>query len=231
MVRKLVVANGSWLDRRWNDRWLEPDLNSGGSIPTEIRYFTKHKGNLINVITAEDVLDVIALSDVIKEGKTRNQNLESSQLFSVAVKLLQERQSEELQFTFLIQCKPQGNAPGKEYLFKASSEEDMRSWVGLFLAMKSSIKPKDSNILEEFLHTLRVAHRSQRYQALMALIIYLNFIVCVVGAQLNPDPNSNANTVLNRFDVALTWAFTADLVINLATSDFFSEFCPNSWSW
>ena len=231
VVRKLVVANGSWRDRKWNERWLEPDLQAGSLVPSEVKYFTKKQGNLINVITPEDILDVLAISDVIKEDISENESLKSSALFSMALKLLHDREREELQFTFLVQCKSQGAATGKEYLFKANSEVDMRSWVGLFRAMKSSIKPKGSNNLEKHLNTLRAAHRSNTYQGLMALIIYLNFVVCVVGAQLNPDPNSNANAVLNRFDVALTWAFTADLVINLATSDFFSEFCPNSWSW
>jgi hypothetical protein len=232
VVQKLVLANGSWKDRRWNERWLEANIDTGPNVvPTEVKYFTKQHGFLINVISAEDIHDVIAIIDELNQKASENDFPKSSPLLSLVMDKLPDDDRDELQFAFLIQCKPEGSAVGKEFLFKVNSEQELRSWVSLFLAMKSSVKPMEPSRLKPVLNALRTVHRSYYYQAAMALVIYLNFIVCVVGAQLNPIPGSSDDQMLERFDIALTWVFTADLLLNLATSSFFSEFCKSSWNW
>ena len=107
----------------------------------------------------------------------------------------------------------------------------MRSWIGMFLAMKGSVKPVKYSPIQKYLDTLGAAYKSTDYQAMMAIVIYVNFGVCVVAAQLNPLDGTSTANVIDMFNLVLTLIFTADLAINIVTTSSVSEFVANSWNW
>jgi hypothetical protein len=246
-VKKFVVLDGRWKDRRWNDRWLEADPTGATGdppIPTEICYYSEDRRKLINRIICRDITSIRAIGEEIEtQNSFKSETIIQSQVISGihdkqasqdsllwSVVLNNCENLEELQFSFLISTDPKGGNRGKEYLFKTNSADEMRAWVTLINRIMS-LNSMPTQRFSQIRQTLRRAYKSNPFQIGVALMIYINFATNIVAVQINPDPGEDSGQVLAVFDLVLSILFAVELGINICTSKFFSEFCTDYWNW
>ena len=223
-VKKFVVLDGRWKDRRMNDLWLEADpTGASGSdppIPIEMCYYSEDRRKLINRIICRDITSIRAIGEEIKihnsfKSETRVQSPVTSGIHSKhaspnsllwSVVLNNCDNLEELQFSFLITTDPKGGNRGKEYLFKTNSADEMRAWVTLINRIMS-LNFMPTQRFSQIRATVRRAYKSNTFQIGVALMIYINFATNIVAVQINPDPDDDAGQVLAVFDLVLSILF------------------------
>ena len=242
-VQKLVVADGCWKERRWNDRWLEAHSDSPTSdIPTEICYYTQDRSNLIHRILSQDILSIQEIEDAqLLETMDRSLSFKAAKFSAGEISppfnnlqptlrslVVNHREDfQEIQFSFLI--KP--NSHGDEYLFKTRSAEELRTWVDAIRKMIVASVPARSTPVSKFVAQARFLYQSKIFQVGVALMININFAVNIFETQSNPAAGSYEGQILVTFDLVLSILFAVELCINFVTTASLHEFLSDYWNW
>jgi hypothetical protein len=209
-VKKLVMLNHSWKDRRWNNRWLElHDCN-----PT-LRYYLEDGGKEpINTISAHQIFDIV---DVRYELRSRQDCLLTSTFPSILDVISND--SEDLEFSVLIVTRSEELDRGREYLFRMASAADLQLFVPALRGVVESLKASTEITSLIWRLRLRAFYEGTPFQLFVAVMIAANFGANIVQTQLNPQDGSQPATVLYAIDLTLTILFTVELMINFLSSD------------
>ncbi len=240
-VQRLVVSDGSWQDRRWNERWLAAEVGNNGSKPVsfqfmELCYYSEDNGQLIHRISSEEICTVKVINDqsqrqndlkAIDSFNVGDNQLADSKLWSIVLNHFDD--FDDLQYGFLIITRPRGNAKAKEYFFKARTAGECKTWVELITKMIDSNKIQ-THWFSKVRSSCRGFYHSTKFQIAAGLMIYVNFITNVIAAQANPEQDSDLGIVLSKFDLVLSVLFAAELALNIFVSRPY-EFCTDYWNW
>jgi hypothetical protein len=213
-VKKLVMLNQSWKDRRWNNRWLELH----GNCTLTLRYYLEDGGKEpINTISAHQIFDIV---DVRHELRSRQDCSSVSALPSILDIISND--SEDLDFSVLITTRSDGLDRGREYLFRMASAADLQSFVPALQGVVESFHRESTeltSLIWRLRSRLRTIYEGNIFQLFVAVMIFANFGSNVAQTQLNPQDGSPPASVLYAIDLTLTILFTAELIINFMSSD------------
>ena len=148
-----------------------------------------------------------------------------------------EEKTENWEKLHVIQIRtvPGGHNSGRDYFFRSETEE---TGLNLMSLIKSSnlkalevVKKRENDKLGQ----LRVLQKQlkARYdncwtERVTALIITMNFAVCIAQAQMNVADGSSEARFFDRCDIAFTSIFTFELLVNL-TANWLRPFFCNGW--
>jgi hypothetical protein len=240
-IQRLVVSDGGWKDRRWNDRWLAIEVGNSGSKQISFRfmelcYYSEDNGQLIHRIPPDEIYSVKIIRGQL-QGPNGQKSIESlnygytqiedSKLWSFIMTNCDD--FDDIQYGFLIITRPRGNVTAKEYFFRARTAQDSQSWVDFIAKMIDSNKIP-THWFPKFRSSCRCFYHSPRFQIAVGLMIYVNFITNVIAVQANPEQDSDLSNVLSTFDLILSVVFAAELALNIFVSRPY-EFCIDYWNW
>ena len=234
-VQRLVVSDGAWEDRRWNERWLATEVGTNGSKLgfrfMELCYYSEENGQLIHRISSDEICSVKVIKDRVQNDQNSDSfkiGCEDSKLWSIVLNHC-DNDTDDLQCGFLIITRPRGNGKAKEYFFKSKTAEERENWVDLISKMIDSNKIK-THWFSKFRSSCRGFYHSTRFQIAAGLMIYINFITNVIAVQANPEQDSDLGIVLTKFDLVLSVIFAVELAFNIFVSQPY-EFCIDYWNW
>mmetsp|Transcript_79515 Transcript_79515/g.213093 ORF Transcript_79515/g.213093 Transcript_79515/m.213093 type:complete len:286 (+) Transcript_79515:53-910(+) len=253
-VKKLVVIDGCWKERRWNDRWLKAHSEIEGSTrASEIWYCSDDSTKLIRRIPADEIRSIHPI-----EGPTnicRNENgtpngthtvshhaevsvadeppassRENSPLWGMIQSSLDD--IDDLRDCFLLRTVAKGSGREKEYLFKTKSPQELSTWVNVVTRMLADAEiKKHPRALTRIRSFLRSVYRSNPFQLSVAILIALNFAANIFETQTNPDQGSPNAIMLANFYLTLSILFAIELGFNFLVSESVKSFCKDPWNW
>ena len=151
--------------------------------------------------------------------------------------LRQDDAMDETEKLYIIQIRtvPGGHNSGRDYFFRTDAEQEGVNLISLvksstLKAMEAKTKRENDKIgkLRVLQQRLRGRYENPWTERVTALIIMLNFAVCIAQAQMNVQPDSPEAQFFDRCDVAFTAVFGFELAVNLA-SNWFRRFWSNGW--
>ena len=84
-------------------------------------------------------------------------------------------------------------------------------------------------VVEQWQENVSAFYESNPVQILVAVLIFANFIANAAQSELNPPDNTRGSDFFGALDVAFTYIFTVELVVNLLANWFWAFFL-NGWS-
>ena len=228
-IEKLLICEGLWEKRQWNDRWLKANVTDNPQNPAEIFYCSEGK-KLMNRIAHQDICKVGMLRDLIKiELPAADEILSPSTSPSLWELILKNRSKfQELEMCFYISTLPKGSRKGKEYLFKAKTAEDLKKWSEVVKSLCA--KGRGEGPLSKFRRKCRNVYKSRPFEIGVGLMICVNFGIIVLEKQTLPAPGSEMYSVIADFNFILSAIFAFELLLNIFVSKF-SDFCQDYWNW
>jgi hypothetical protein len=185
-VQKLVIKNGIWEDRKWNDRFLEirgsniqyffwQDEAIGKIIDNiEVLHITKLSAMSINISEAIDQLNSsisTAYAREVDPSKWQQITHNTEELYEV------------LQNCFLLRVES-GNRMVRDYIFRTNTLDEAKIWVETIRQMIAHFSPPPPNIISKTRIILRPILDSIAAQVLFGVIISLNFIAFMYETQV-----------------------------------------------
>ncbi len=213
-MKKLVLLNHSWKDRRWNNRWLE--LHDSSPIPTLRYYLEDGEKEPINTISADQISDIVDVRDALSSRL----DCSSASTFPSILDII-SNDSEDLDFCVLINTKSEGLDRGREYIFRMASAGDLQSLVPVLQRVVKSLKAssESTSLIWRLQSRLRTIYEGAIFQLFVAVMIFANFGANIAQTQLNPQDGSSSASVLYAIDMTLTILFTVELIINFISSN------------
>ena len=179
-VQKLVLKGG-WDNRKWNDRWIE--------ISDSEFFYCWKAGSVIDKVQADSIQCVKLLNqDETLDRRRSFQVAKSSKhlpsLSSIWPILVHHSRvdAEELQNGFFIQTGV-GQHAGREYFFRARTQEEASAWIKSIQALMASGVAKPKSLYAITRSTMRKVFDSNVYGVVTVLLIALNFFAYVYETQ------------------------------------------------
>ena len=181
-VQKLVIKNGRWEERKWNDRFLE----IRGST---IQYLFKHDGPGGKVIDNIEAHHIKRLSSVYMDLSDETDPQSPSPISSLSPYTWQQvcentaQFRDELQNCFYIRAES-GDQLVRDYVFRTSSLDEAKDWVETIKKMIVHFAPPPESFVSKTRRILRPIVDSVATQVFFGLIICLNFIAFIYETQV-----------------------------------------------
>jgi hypothetical protein len=107
-----------------------------------------------------------------------------------------------------VQTSEKGFNSGRSYYFGASSPQERLAWVdAIRKAVKSAeitSRRRNSSLMTRLRHRTKALYQSGQFQALVALLIFANFVSNATQSELQPQPGSVVDNMFNSIDLFFT---------------------------
>jgi voltage-gated sodium channel len=123
-----------------------------------------------------------------------------------------------------------GEKEGRKYRFQAANVRQMRDWMDAIKQTKANFQPRIETAFEKSRIAVRVVYESTQFQVCVAIAILINFLCNAVEAELLPEKGSEADKVLQTFDLVFVALFTIELAINMF-ANLVTRFIADGWNY
>ena len=123
-----------------------------------------------------------------------------------------------------IETRPGGCNSGRRYQMRSSSTEELDEWAAeIRRAWGDVLRIRDAALqvspLLLWFRGLRAGvaavYESAAYKSALVLVLVANFLLLMVIAQIQPEPNTAVSAAMDRVEYTFTAVFTAELLMNL----------------
>ena len=200
----------------------------GISLPDSAHLKDKAPLELVRLVSSrksEDDADSPGTTDVLKaKGAREWERIEAA---------ASDAKDFDMDAVFIVRMKAEdGVSDGRPYSFRARSQEEKEDWIR---EIKSAVhrgrqkRLAQASILQRIQRSARRVYASSPFQSLVAVLIIANFIANAAQSELQPDAGSSQERIFSYIDMAFTFIFLLELLINL-TAHWLWPFWRDGWS-